>query len=133
MFARVLKPKVRSLFVQSVVLIIIGAILIGWSQSIHIPSAYNTFLGIPYDVNPTFESSLYEILALVVFGVLFLGFGLGELAITPYVYLLEKRLFQIPPPPFNPSFRKTASFCRYCGTQNTPDAVFCSKCGEKLT
>jgi hypothetical protein len=34
-----------------------------------------------------------------------------------------------PPPPFS----KTPSFCRYCGTQNTPNAVFCSRCGEKLT
>lgn len=27
----------------------------------------------------------------------------------------------------------TPSFCRYCGTQNTSDAVFCTKCGKKLT
>lgn len=32
----------------------------------------------------------------------------------------------IPPPPSH-------EFCRYCGTQNTSDAVFCSKCGKKLT
>lgn len=35
---------------------------------------------------------------------------------------------QIPPPS-----SKTHSFCSYCGTQSTPDAVFCSKCGKKLT
>jgi hypothetical protein len=35
---------------------------------------------------------------------------------------------QIPPP-----FSKTPSFCPYCGTQSTPDALFCSKCGKKLT
>jgi hypothetical protein len=36
---------------------------------------------------------------------------------------------QIQPPPFS----KTPSFCPYCGTQNTPNSVFCSKCGKKLT
>lgn len=36
---------------------------------------------------------------------------------------------QIQPPPFS----KTPPFCPYCGTQNTSDALFCSKCGKKLT
>jgi uncharacterized integral membrane protein len=31
-----------------------------------------------------------------------------------------------PPPP-------DATFCPYCGMQNTPNSVFCSKCGKKLT
>jgi hypothetical protein len=33
---------------------------------------------------------------------------------------------QSPPPP------NSKTFCPYCGTQNTPDADFCSKCGKKL-
>lgn len=24
-------------------------------------------------------------------------------------------------------------FCRYCGTENKSDAVFCEKCGKKIT
>jgi hypothetical protein len=38
---------------------------------------------------------------------------------------------QIQPQP--PPFSENPSFCRYCGMQNTSDAVFCSKCGKKLT
>jgi hypothetical protein len=37
---------------------------------------------------------------------------------------------QIQPPQ---SFSNAPSFCRYCGTQNTPNAIFCSKCGKQLT
>jgi hypothetical protein len=104
-----------------------GIGLILGALSVHIPSEYNTFLGIPYSTNPAYDSTLTEIWALVVLGFAFLGVSGGMLATFPIVLKLEKQVSQIPPPPPN------IAFCRYCGAQNTPDAVFCSKCGKKLT
>lgn len=89
----------RKVLVQALFFIIIGSVLVGWSRSITIPSAYNSFLGIPYAVNPEFASSLYEMLALLVFGFLFLGFGCGVLATIGYIVRLEKKIPQSPPPP----------------------------------
>lgn len=59
-----------------------------------------------------------------VVGIVFCAFGSASRAMKP-----KQQIQPQPPPPFS----KTPSFCRYCGTQNTPNAVFCSKCGEKLT
>jgi hypothetical protein len=121
--------KVR---VTAIVFIVLGGALLLGASSISIPSVNTTFLGIPYAVNPAFVSSFNEMIALYMVGFLFLGCGLGALMMTTLVYSLEKKLFQTPPPPppINPSF--SASFCRYCGTQNARDAVFCSKCGKRL-
>jgi len=96
------------------VLILIGIVLIGLSRSINIPSAYNPFLSAR---------------ALFTMGFFFLGFGIGVVGTIGYVVKLERKISQTPPPPFS----NTSSFCRYCGTQNTPNSVFCSKCGKKLT
>jgi hypothetical protein len=89
----------HQVLVVAVVFFVIGIALIVGSMSIHIPSAYSTFFGIPYAVNPEFASSFYEMLALFVAGFMFLGFGLGVLGTIGYILRLEKRLSQIPPPP----------------------------------
>jgi len=67
-------------------------------------------------------------LVLLMMGFLFLGFGSGVLGTIGYMLKLEKKIPETPPP-----VSKSTSFCPYCGTQNTPDSVFCSKCGKKLT
>jgi hypothetical protein len=115
----------KRIAVEAGVIMIFGLVLIGVSQTITIPSAYNTFFGIPISVNPEFQSSFEEMLALFVFGFLFIGFGIGMFGTIGYVLRLERKMSQIPPSP--------QAFCRYCGAQNAPDAVFCSKCGKKLT
>ena len=40
-----------------------------------------------------------------------------------------------PTPPPAPSVPVSAEkkYCRYCGTENSTDAVFCEKCGKKIT
>lgn len=32
----------------------------------------------------------------------------------------------------SPIKREESFFCRYCGTENEPDAVYCEKCGKKV-
>jgi hypothetical protein len=80
-------------------IIIIGLVLTGAAASISVPSAYNTFLGIPYSVNPEFVSSLNEKLELFFFGFLFLGFGIEVSSTIGYILKLEKKVSKIPPPP----------------------------------
>ena len=36
------------------------------------------------------------------------------------------------PPTFTPPIQQAYTYCPNCGTQNTPDAMFCSRCGYKL-
>jgi len=89
----------HQVLVVAVAFIIIGIVMIGVSRSINIPSAYSTFLGIPYAVNPEFVSSFNEMLVLLMMGFLFLGFGFGVLGTIGYVLRLEKKIPQTPPPP----------------------------------
>jgi hypothetical protein len=111
------------------VIAIIGLGFLLGALIIQIPSAYKTFLGIPYSVNPEFVFWFNWMIVGLMLGFLYIGMGLGLMANTYSIYRLEKKIPQTPPPPFS----NTPSFCRYCGTQNIPDAVFCSKCGKKLT
>ena len=74
------------------------------------------FWGNTTGVSYEFPNVQYSI-GLAVVGIIFGAFGSVSRI---------KAKQQIPPPPSH-------AFCRYCGTQNTPDALFCSKCGKKLT
>jgi len=79
--------------------VILGVILFAWGVSTHIPSAYKTFLGIPYSVNPEFASAFAWMLLLMMMGVLFFGLGLGFLGCVYTTYTLEKKAERLPPPP----------------------------------
>jgi hypothetical protein len=87
--------------VGAFIIIIIGIGLLLVAISIHIPSAYKTFLGIPYDFNPEFAFSFYEMMIFFMMGFLIMGMGFGLMANTYPIYRLEKKLAQtqIPPPP----------------------------------
>lgn len=58
---------------------------------------------------------------LVLLGVVAGGIGL---------YAIHSSLKTESPKPSLPSLEK--KFCRYCGTENKSDAVFCEKCRKKL-
>jgi len=73
------------------------------------------FWGSVTGVSYEFPNVQYSI-GLAVVGIVFGAFGSAS----------RIRAKQNIPPPSH-------EFCRYCGTQNTPDAVFCSKCGKRLT
>jgi hypothetical protein len=73
------------------IIIMIGLGLLLGAMSIHIPSAYKTFLGIPYAFNQEFAFSFYEMIVLLSLGFLVIGMGLGILANTYPIYRLEKK------------------------------------------
>jgi amino acid transporter len=100
----------HQILVLSFVLVLIGIILIGVSRTVNIPETHNIFLTAQ---------------ALFVMGFFFLGFALGVFGAIGYVLRLERKVSQIPPP--------SHKVCRYCGWQNLPDSLFCSKCGKRLT
>lgn len=85
--------------VGAFIIIIIGLGLLLGATSISIPSAYKTFLGIPYAVNPEFAFSFYQMMVLLMSGFLTMGMGLGLMANTYSIYRLEKKISQTPPPP----------------------------------
>jgi len=74
--------------IEGVITIIIG---IGF-----LIAAYKTSLGIPYDINPKFESAFLNAITLLVFGLLIFGVGLGTLGNTYTIYSLEKRVPEKP-------------------------------------
>lgn len=109
--------------------------LILGSLSINIPSEYKTFLGIPYDVNPQYANSVYEIIVLLAMGLIFLFIGIGVFLTSlyrashnqPIDSSQSANVFFAKPP-----VSTEKKFCRYCGTENKVDAVFCEKCGKRI-
>jgi hypothetical protein len=64
--------------------LIIGAILFSCEISIQFPTVYNTFVEIPYQLNPQNESTFREMLLLLLFGSFLVGIGLGTNDWQPY-------------------------------------------------
>jgi hypothetical protein len=93
----------HQIIIGGIIFVVIGfgLLVAGINIESSIPSPYSTFLGIPYAVNPAFQSSFEEMLALFMFGFLCLGFGGGTLATVGYVVRLEKRVSPPPPSPFH--------------------------------
>jgi len=105
------------------------SLLVG-SVSINIPSEYKTFLGIPYAVNPQYENSLYEMMVLFVMGVIFLFLGIVMFLSSLYrTSIASSHRILIA----KPSVSMEKKYCRYCGTENNKDAIFCEKCGRRIS
>lgn len=81
------------------VIVIIGLGFLLGALTIQIPSAYKTFLGIPYSVNPEFVFWFNWMIVGLMLGFLYIGMGLGLMANTYSIYRLEKKIPQTPPPP----------------------------------
>jgi hypothetical protein len=77
--------------VAGVFSVILWVILLIWGASMYLPSAYKTFLGIPYAVNPEFVDAFNLKLTLLMGGFLFLGLGLGFLGSAYTIYTFEKK------------------------------------------
>ena len=75
----------HQVLVFTIVFFVISLGLILGALAIKIPSEYNTFLGIPYSVNPEFQYAFNEKLDLIGGGLLFLGLGLGVFASIGYI------------------------------------------------
>jgi hypothetical protein len=89
--------------IGAIVIIIIGIGLILGATTISIPSAYKTFLGIPYAVNPEFALAFYQMMVLFMMGFLIMGVGLGVIANTYSIYRLERKLVSQQPKTAPPS------------------------------
>jgi hypothetical protein len=127
---KVMKEYVQSLIVGFVFLII-ALILIAIALSINIPSAYRTFFGIPYQVNPEYITAFGQFFILFIFGLLFGGVSIGILVSSYPLYMLEKKLDLV-----TASDSKLVAvekkYCQYCGTENSKDALYCVKCGKSI-
>ena len=91
------------LLISSIALVI-GIVTALLGTTTPMPSAYQTFLGIPYSVNPEYASAFLQMIALDLAGVFFIGLGFGTMVCIISIYQLEKRLASqtprtIPPPP----------------------------------
>lgn len=113
--------------IASLVTLIIGIAALLYGNSINIPSAYRTFLGIPYQVNPQYVSSLSTALIFYALGIFIIGVSVGGFSAINSIYRVERQLKSIPPPSINTQ----GKLCPYCRTENEIDAVYCKICGNK--
>ena len=111
-------------------LLILGFVVLMYAMSINIPSAYKTFLGIPYQVNPEYVASFGQLMLFYSIGIFAIGMSIGGFATTYSVYKVERKLEQLPisPPPIS----MERKYCQYCGTENSRDTFYCKKCGNKF-
>ena len=88
-------------YIEGIVVIIVGLVLLLVSNGISIPSEYNTFLGIPYEYNPAYGIAFFEKIMLFIVGLVSIVAGLSIIAFTSFVHKPEKKTgsSQIPPPP----------------------------------
>ena len=76
--------------IASAAILVIGLVLVYFSNSVYVPSTHSTFLGIPYATTDEYASNLYTKVAILFVGVLIIGVGLGcAISIYPF-YDLEK-------------------------------------------
>lgn len=103
---------------------------------------YSSMLAINENVN--FTVDIWMVLSqIVTIPVILLGGLIGtELAKTRRTQTMFPSAYgpvPVPPPPISPtstsapvSTQEQKRFCRYCGFENTTDAIFCEKCGKKI-
>jgi hypothetical protein len=78
-------------YIEGIVVIIVGLVLLLVSNGISIPSEYNTFLGIPYEYNPAYGIAFFEKIMLFIVGLVSI---VADLSIIAFTSLVHK-----PPPP----------------------------------
>ena len=116
--------------VGSALLLIVGVVLLAFSYAVVIPGPYRTFLGIPYASNPEYGLSLMLKGGLMIFGIIFIVCAPLYALVEMVSHKPSERLVIADSPPPPPSSGKM--FCRFCGTQNEVDALFCKNCGKKM-
>lgn len=121
----------KAVYIFGILLTIIGLILLFSAISVEgsLPSAYNTFLGIPYSVNSAFVSQFNEIVLLVISGMFILGGGLGMVFSASMIRANQLRS-QIPP--ITQSTQQPKIYCGSCGKENPYENTFCFYCGKKI-
>jgi hypothetical protein len=74
------------------------------------------------------DPSAYSDLHLYVVILVFIGLVLGGIGI----YEIYSSLKTVSPQPSITTLAEK-KYCRFCGTENKKDAVFCEKCGKKIS
>ena len=115
----------KNIAIISGILLITGIILIIVSNFIEIPSAYKTFLGIPYETNPEYSLNLMiKTMSLMI--------GIFLIVLSPLYALLDIGLEQRKKSSQVPAKEKNKLYCSTCGTKNPVEGIYCLKCGKEL-
>ena len=84
------------------------------------------------DINPTVGINAEPYATIHLFGAFLIMFGVLSFILD--IFLINRSLrtpiIQSQPPPPPASMEK--KYCRYCGTANSKDAVYCEKCGKNI-
>ncbi len=85
--------------IASVALLVIGLVLVYFSNSVYVPSAHSTFLGIPYATTEDYASNVYIKVVTLFVGFLIIGIGLGcAISIYPFYDLEKHKLAKLQQP-----------------------------------
>ena len=116
--------------------VIIGAILIVWAFQAVEPIIVNVYTHeniFGDEIFDNVEVSLDEFfLYPLIFGLVVVGMGLTEMGVVYEFYKLEKQIEEKKLEVTAKPKVEEKLFCRYCGKENKPDAVYCEGCGKKL-
>jgi hypothetical protein len=77
-----MREEVARRIIGGAIAVIVGLILLLISNTISIPSEYNTFLGIPYSTNPAYFTALLEKIFLLIAGLAVIISGLSVIAFS---------------------------------------------------
>ena len=112
--------------IGSIIVFIFGICMFLWTASIEVPEAYETFLGIPYAVNPEYRIVFFQKLGGMLGAVSLFSAGVGILLNTNTIYQLEKKLA-------SEKAGHSSKKCPKCGMKYSgKDYEHCPKCGTKL-
>jgi hypothetical protein len=86
-----MKEEFVGRYIEGIVVIIVGFVLLLILNSIGIPSEYNTFLGIPYEYNPTYAMVFFEKIMLFIVGLIGIAAGPSVIATRSFLQKREKK------------------------------------------
>jgi len=116
--------------------LVIGVVLLAWAFQAVEPIELNVYTHkniIGEEILDRVETGfgVFFILPLVG-GILLIGVGIAEMGATWDIRKLEKQIEGLEPKDVTKPEVKGKLFCRYCGKENKPDAIYCEGCGKNL-
>ena len=136
----------EQMLIAGFIMLGIAVILLMYANSIDIPSAYKTFLGIPYQFNSQYTQAYGQLLSSILVSFLILGTGIGTLLYSYVVKFMEDKLEQANTQLLKLEHKSIQAntqqlrsdnmekkYCRYCGAEYSKNTVSCERCGKKIT